>query len=143
MRVARARVLPAPVDAVWAVAGEPAQLARWWPGVVRVEDLDGPAFTQVHRTARGKTMRADFRVERRVPPRELRWVQQLAGTPFERLLAASEVALALEPLAGDGTRVALELRQTWRGVARLGAPLARRASRRRLDEALDGLAAVV
>jgi uncharacterized protein YndB with AHSA1/START domain len=135
-------VLGASVDAVWRVAGAPDQQARWWPGVVRVEDAGPDGFTQVHRTRKGRTVRADFRVERRDPPRELVCVQLLEGTPFERLLAASQLAIVLRP-EGDGTRVELELRQSWHGVGRLGAPLARRASRRRLDEALDALAAAV
>ncbi len=142
MRAARARVLGAPAGAVWEVVAVPELLPRWWPGVERVEDVDAAGFTQVHRTRKGGTVRADFRVQRRDPPHGLVWVQLLEGTPFERLLAASEVAIALEP-EGGGTRVALEVRQSWRGVGRLGTPLARRASRRRLDEALDGLAALV
>jgi hypothetical protein len=73
---------------------------------------------------------------------ELVWVQLLDGTPFERLLSASQVAVRLAP-EGEATRVELELRQAWRGVARLGALLGRAAGRRRLDEALDGLAAAL
>ena len=142
MRTARARVLPAPPAAVWRVAGDPAQLPRWWPGVVRVKGAGADGFTQVHRTARGRTVRADFRVASRREGAELVWVQLLDGTPFERLLSASQVAVRLAP-EGDATRVELELRQAWRGIARLGALLGRAAGRRRLDEALDGLAAAV
>ncbi len=142
MRTARARVLPAAPAAVWGVAGDPAQLPRWWPGVVRVEGADPESFTQVHRTAKGRTVRADFRIASRRAEEELVCVQLLDGTPFARLLSASQVAVRLAP-AGAGTRVELELRQSWRGVARLGALLGRAAGRRRLDEALDGLAAAV
>jgi hypothetical protein len=53
-------------------------------------------------------------------------VQLLDGTPFERLLSASQVAVRLAP-EGEATRVELELRQAWRGVARLGALLGRAA----------------
>ncbi len=142
MRTARARELPAAPAAVWGVAGDPAQLPRWWPGVVRVEGADPESFTQVHRTAKGRTVRADFRIASRRAEEELVCVQLLDGTPFARLLSASQVAVRLAP-AGAGTRVELELRQSWRGVARLGALLGRAAGRRRLDEALDGLAAAV
>lgn len=142
MRTARARVLAAPPAAVWRVAGDPEQLPRWWPGVVRIEGADAANFTQVHRTRRGRSVRADFRVASRVPGEELVCVQVLEGTPFERLLSASQVAVRLAP-AGDGTRVELELRQAWRGISRLGALLGRAAGRRRLDEALDGLAAAL
>jgi uncharacterized protein YndB with AHSA1/START domain len=31
------RTLPAPVERVWAVLEEPAQLAEWWPGIARTE----------------------------------------------------------------------------------------------------------
>jgi carbon monoxide dehydrogenase subunit G len=142
VRTARARELPAAPAAVWGVAGDPAQLPRWWPGVVRVEGADPESFTQVHRTAKGRTVRADFRIASRRAEEELVCVQLLDGTPFARLLSASQVAVRLAP-AGAGTRVELELRQSWRGVARLGALLGRAAGRRRLDEALDGLAAAV
>ena len=135
-------MLPAPPAAVWRVAGDPGQLARWWPGVVRVEGADRDGFTQVHRTPKGRTVRADFRVAARREPEELVCVQLVDGTPFERLLSASQVAVRLAPQDG-GTRVELELRQTWRGIARLGALLGRSAARRNLDAALDGLAAAV
>ncbi len=142
MRTARERVLPAPPAAVWRVAGDPGQLARWWPGVVRVEGAGPDGFTQVHRTDKGRTVRADFRVAARREAEELVCVQLLDGTPFERLLSASQLAVRLAPQDG-GTRVELELRQAWRGAARLGALLGRSAARRRLDAALDGLAAAV
>jgi len=133
-------VLPAAPAAVWRVAGDPAQLPRWWPGVVRVEGAGPDGFTQVHRTANGRTVRADFRVASRREREEIVWVQLLDGTPWARLLSASQVAVRLAA-DGGGTRVELELRQTWRGLARLGALLGRAAGGRRLDEALDGLAA--
>ena len=57
----------------------------------------------------------------------------------KRVLAWSETEMRLEP-AGDGaTRVTLELRQKLRGLARLGGFMVRRAARRALDEALEGL----
>jgi hypothetical protein len=42
--------------------------------------------------------------------------------------------------AGDGTRVTLELRQRGRGKARYGRFMLRRAAKKELDGALDGLA---
>jgi hypothetical protein len=50
--------------------------------------------------------------------------------------------VALEPVA-DVTQVTITLRQRMRGLARLGGFLIRRAGRRQLDEALDGLEAIV
>ena len=43
-RYAASRVLPATVDAVWAVLGEPESFADWWPGVERVEPTVRCAF---------------------------------------------------------------------------------------------------
>ena len=36
-RYTASRVLPGTVEEVWAVLGDPARFADWWPGVVRVE----------------------------------------------------------------------------------------------------------
>ena len=67
------------------------------------------------------------------------WSQALAGTPFERLLREHRTEVALEP-AEQGTAVTLTVTARGRGTARLGAFMMRRATRRQLDEALDGLA---
>jgi hypothetical protein len=61
------------------------------------------------------------------------------GTPFERVLASSRTTVRLTAQDGGATAVELELRQGLRGLARLGGLLVRRAARRALDEALDGL----
>jgi hypothetical protein len=76
-------------------------------------------------------------------PELLRWEQELEDTPFERLLNESVTRVSLEPRAGGGTRVTLELRQRMRGFSRFGGVLVRRATVRLLDEALDGLAQAV
>ena len=75
-------------------------------------------------------------------PRLRSWTQEIAGTPFEGILADSRTDVKLEP-AGEGTQVTIAMRQKLRGFARLGGMLVRRASRRQLDDALDGLEAVV
>ncbi len=122
-------------EEVWEVACDPEHLARWWPRVDRVESADSAGFTQVMRSARGKTVRADFRVAERARPRSCRWVQELEGTPFERLLARSEIAISLAP----GTEVTLEISRTMRGLSRFGGFMVRRAAHRQLEEALDNL----
>lgn len=134
------RSLPAPPEAVWAVVGDPWHQARWWPRVRRVEDVADGHFTQVLATDRGKGVRADFRLLEADSPRLLRWEQQLEGTPFERLLTEAETAISLAPAdGGPATRVEIELRQRLRGWSRLVPFLFRRAARRQLEEALEGL----
>jgi uncharacterized protein YndB with AHSA1/START domain len=137
--VKRSRTVPVPPDEVWAVVADPHHLPRWWPLTERVEAVDTDAWTSVMRSDRGKVVRADYRVEANEPPRRRAWSQALAGTPFERLLREHRTEVALAPGAG-GTVVTLTVTQRGRGTARLGMWMMRRATRRRLDEALDGLA---
>jgi uncharacterized protein YndB with AHSA1/START domain len=139
--VARAsRTLAAPADAVWEVVADPHHQPRWWPRVRRMEGVEEDRFTQVLATERGKGVRADFRMLEREQPRRVRWTQELAGTPFERLLDEAETTVELAP---DGaqprTHVTIELRQRLRGWSRLVPFLFRRAARRQLGEALEGL----
>jgi hypothetical protein len=111
--------------------------------VTRVEGVEGDAFTQVLTTSKGVPVRADFRVVESAAPRVRRWRQQLVNTPFERVLATSEVEVRLEPEGDAATRVAVSLVQRLRGMALLGSFMARSAGRRQLDDALTGLAALV
>jgi uncharacterized protein YndB with AHSA1/START domain len=138
VRVSRSRTLPAPVDDVWRVVGDPHHLPRWWPLTERVESVGDDAWTSVLRSSRGKVVRADYRVEAHEPPRRRAWAMDLAGSPFERLLQWHRTEVTLEPSAG-GTVVTLTERQRARGTARLGGFLVRRAAARRLDEALGAL----
>lgn len=138
------RTLAAPPAVVWEVVADPWHQARWWPRVVRMEGVSDRGFTQVLGTARGRGVRADFRVLEREAPRLLRWRQELPGTPFERLLAeaVTTVELARADAGGDGeeaTAVTIELRQRLHGWSRFVPFLFRRAARRQLVEALDGL----
>jgi uncharacterized protein YndB with AHSA1/START domain len=136
----RSRIIAAPVDELWEVIGDPHHLPRWWPRVTRVEDVEGNAFTEVMRTAKGKLVRADFQVvESDERARSLKWEQRLAGTPFGRLLSSAETSVSLED-AGGATGVTIELRQTLTGFfPRFGGYMVRRAAAATIDEALDGL----
>jgi carbon monoxide dehydrogenase subunit G len=135
----RTRTVPAAPEAVWEVVGDPSHQARWWPKVSRVESVQDAAFTRVYMTAKGRPVRADFRVEEVDPPRTRRWVQVLEGTPFERFLRSAEERATVEP-AGEGSTVTLEVTQKLRGLSRFGGGvLFRRATKKQLDEALDAL----
>lgn len=139
--VRRSRALAAPPENVWRIAGDPQQLARWWPKVVRVETLAGGHFTEVLQTERGRDMRADWVIVDEAPGERWRAAQELEGTPFERVLSLAEKAVTLQP-AGEGTLVTLELRRRMRGLSRLGGVFLRKASSLQLDAALDRLESI-
>jgi carbon monoxide dehydrogenase subunit G len=134
----RTRRLTAGPDEVWRVVGDPYHLPRWWPRVERVEAVAGERFTELLRAKSGRAVRADFRVVEKRRGKLLRFEQELAGSPFERVLAEAETEISVEP-AGEGTEVTVTLRQRLRGLSRLGGFMVRRATRRIIDEALDGL----
>ena len=136
----RSRTIAAPAHQLWEVIADPHHLPRWWPRVMRVEDVEGSAFTEVMRTAKGKYVRADFElVEADEHAGTLRFEQRVDGTPFARLLRSATTMIDLAP-EGAGTRVTIELNQTLAGtLARLGSFLVRRAAAATVDEALDGL----
>jgi uncharacterized protein YndB with AHSA1/START domain len=140
--IRRSRSFPASPQELWAIVGDAHHLPRWWPRVQRVETVDEDGFTEVLQTAKGKPVRADYRVLRSTAPTERSWTQQVTGTPFERILARSETKIQLEP-EGESTRVAITLQQRPRGLALLGAFMVRSAAGRQLEEALDGLEALV
>lgn len=142
MRVVRSRTLAAPVEDVWRVLEDPYALPRWWPLVRRVEGVTPAGWTMVLAREGGRGVRADQRLEASDPPVLRRWALAVPGSPFERLLRASVVEARLAP-AGGGSSLTLELHQSPRGLARFGGLMLRRAGRRTLDAALDGMAGAV
>jgi hypothetical protein len=125
-----------------------------------VEAVEDDAFTEVLMSEKGKTVRADFKRLEVVPLQRVVWAQQIENTPFARILTSAETEIGLshgsevgeglsggplsEGLAGEGTQVTIELRQTMHGfLARLGSHLVRRAANSTLEEALDGLERIV
>jgi uncharacterized protein YndB with AHSA1/START domain len=136
--VTRSRTVAAAPDVVWQLVAEPRRLARWWPRTERVKGISATGWTTVLRSPRGRAVRADWRLEDDERPVRRAWAQELDGTPFAKVLAERRVEARLEPVDG-GTRVTLELRQRPRGRSRLGALQLRRAARKELDGALDGL----
>lgn len=136
--VSRARVVSAPQQEIWDLVADPNHLPRWWPGVVRVEEASAVAWTKVLASHRGKAVRADFTREVAEEPRRLAWRQELLESPFERIMRESTVEIVLEA-ADSTTRVTLTAVRRLRGLSRLGGFMVRRATRRQLHEALDGL----
>jgi uncharacterized protein YndB with AHSA1/START domain len=132
------RSLSASPDEVWKLIADPHHMPRWWPGVTRMEGVSDEHFTQVFVSKRGRTVRMDFDVLAVEPPWRMMWEQELAGTPFERVLGQSITEIVLEP-EGTGTRVTIEQRQKLKGYSRTGTFMMRRATRDRLSEALEGL----
>jgi uncharacterized protein YndB with AHSA1/START domain len=151
------RTIAASADELWLLVRDPHHLPRWWPRVTRVEDVEGDAFTEVMRTAKGRLIRADFNVvQADEQQRALRWSQRVEGTPFGRLLKSAETEVRLTPLddrpagpsALDGshgnsrvaTEVTIELRQSLTGFfPRFGGFMVRRAAAATIEQALDGL----
>ncbi len=150
------RRIAAPAEQLWRIVSDPYHLPRWWPRVERVEDVDGGAFTEVMRTRKGKTVRADFDLVRADEPAgTVVWEQRLAGTPFAGVLASSETELRIDPPPSaerahePASEVTIEMRQempsqTGVVVGRWRAPsfgnwLVRRAAERTIEEALSGL----
>jgi uncharacterized protein YndB with AHSA1/START domain len=134
----RTRVLRTSPQQVWELIADPHHMPRWWPGVARMEGVQGDRFTQVVKTKRGRPVRIDFHVIESDPPWTRSWQQEIAGTPFQRVLNESIVEVRLQPVQ-DGTEITIGQRQKLRGYSRTGGFLLRRATRSKLDEALDGL----
>jgi len=139
------RTIAAPRERVWELVSDPHHLPRWWPRAVRVEDVrqmgsgKRSRWTTVLGTERGKGVRADFRCTSAATAERYVWEQDLEGTPFERILRYSRLEILLQGGAGEGTSVRLASSERLKGLSRLGSPMMRMATRRRLDEALDGI----
>jgi uncharacterized protein YndB with AHSA1/START domain len=140
VQVTRSRTVAAPPSAVWDLVSDPWHLPRWWPQVVRVEECTPIAWTKVLTSPRGRTIRADYTRTEFHEPDRIGWQQELAESPFEAILEESATDIALAPEGDAGTRVTLRLSQSLRGRYRIGGGfLLRRATRKQLDQALDGI----
>jgi hypothetical protein len=111
---------------------------------MRVEDVrqmgsgKRSRWTTVLATDRGKGVRADYRCTSAAPGERYLWEQDVEGTPFERILRYSRLEIRLEDRNRE-TSVRLASSERLRGLSRLGSPMMRMATRKRLDEALDGI----
>ena len=137
--IARSRTVAAGQDVLWELVSDPYHLPRWWPQLERVEDATEDAWTKVLRSARGKVVRADYSRVEAEPPRRMLWRHEVDESPFEAILSDSLIEIVLEPDGSDRTRVRMRIEQKLRGSYRLGGWMMRRATRRQLDDALDGL----
>jgi uncharacterized protein YndB with AHSA1/START domain len=141
-KVTRSRLIVADPQRVWDLIADPHSLPRWWPRTVRVEDVHGaggkPSWTAVLGTERGTGVRADYRCTAVVAGERYAWEQEIAGTPFERVLRSAALEARLQS-EGAGTRLTLTTVESLRGLSRLGSVMLRGAARRRLDEALNGV----
>ncbi len=149
-RAERTRLLPATPATVWELIADPFAMTRWWPNVVRVEGVDQERFTLVFQSKRKRPVRMDFRVLASdapgtggEPSGHRAWEQEVEGTPFERVLDSSITEMLLDPVHGGTTQVTIAQAQRLRGYSRTGALLLRRATEKRLDEALDALEQIV
>jgi uncharacterized protein YndB with AHSA1/START domain len=136
------RRVAAPLEEVWSVASDPYRLPRWWPRTERVEAVSERGWTSVLVTEHGRQVRADYTVAASEPPTLRRWALDVEGSPFAGLFREAVTELRLRA-DGEGTEVALALRELPRGWARFGGLVLRRAAKRTLDDALAALAALL
>jgi len=137
--VTRSRVVAAIPEHVWDVVAVPERLTEWWPNVQRVEEADGKAWTTVLASPKGgRLLRADFSLVASEHPRRRSWRHEVAASPFERVLTDSVTDIRLEPVEG-GTEVRISEEMGLRGFSHLGGGQVKRAAKRKLDGALDGL----
>jgi uncharacterized protein YndB with AHSA1/START domain len=136
--VRRETVVPRAPDEVWQVVSDPDQLPRWWPGVTRVEDTSAQAWTTVLTSPKGKSVRMDYSRVEATEPTRLVWRQEVAASPFERILEEATTSLELAQTE-SGTRVAIELEQKPRGWARFAPLQFRAAGKRQVEGAVEGL----
>jgi uncharacterized protein YndB with AHSA1/START domain len=141
--VTRTRVVPAPPERVWRVVANPERLVDWWPRVQRVEEADAHSWTTVLASERGRrALRADYTLVDEQHPHRRSWRHEVAESPFERVLASSVTEVELTAAENGRTAVRLSMELGLRGFSRLGGIQIRRATRKTLDGALDGLARV-
>jgi hypothetical protein len=89
-------------------------------------------------TKRGTGVRVDYRCVGATDGTRYVWAQEIDGTPFERILRSAELEIELQ---GEDSRTTIRLSSSerLRGLSRLGSPMLWRATRLRLDEALNGI----
>ena len=89
-------------------------------------------------TRDGRGVRADYRCISAANAERYVYEQQLADTPFDRILRSATIEIRLKPDDGE-TVVTLASTQRLRGLSRFGSLMMRRATGRTLAAALEGL----
>ena len=111
LRYEARRVLPAPVEDVWAVLAEPARWSEWWPGLVSAEPTVRRALAPGALWQLEGTNRASFLRRPQMGGTDLLAERRARGFPDEALRFE-------DPLqAGDARNVRVE--RTRRGTAGL------------------------
>ncbi len=109
-----------------------------------MEDVTAEGFTQVLSSSKGRLYRADYQILASEPPHSesgtgrCLWALEVEGSPWERYFQERQTEVVLEPDDAH-TRVTISLIQQPRGYSRTGGFMLRRAARRMIDEALEGL----
>ena len=138
--VTRTRTIAAAPERIWTEIADPERLVAWWPRAQRVEEATGKAWTLVLGSGKGdRALRADFTLLASDHPRASSWRHEVDESPFARVLSSSETDIRLEPKGDGTTRVSISERIALRGISRLGGWQMRRAIKRKLDAALEGL----
>ena len=101
--VSRSEAIRAPAERIWELVTDPHSLPRWWPRAQRVEEASDEAWTLVLASDRGKPVRADYTRTVAEPPALVEWRQELAETPFERLLSEARVRIRIDGGPGEST----------------------------------------
>ena len=139
--VSRSRTVPAAPERLWTAVADPACLPDWWAGRRTREDASREAWTTVLQHTQGRTLRADYTLLESDHPRRLSWRHEVDESPFERIPTRRSPCSSSNP-SRRARRARLTTRPELRGMSKLGGLQVSRATRKQLDEALDGLQAL-
>lgn len=139
-------MIPAPIERVWALVGDPNRHPEWWPTVIDVEGLPrieaGATYRQVSRAV-GGTVDTTFRIDELDEMREIKLTCTRYGTYARWLITEAQDATFTDLELGFASdRASLGAGQNifW-GMVR--APLAKRYLRTWADASLSGLRAAI
>jgi uncharacterized protein YndB with AHSA1/START domain len=139
-------LIPASIERVWELVGDPNRHPEWWPTVIEVEGLPrieaGATYRQVSRVV-GGTVDTTFRIDELDEMREIKLTCTRYGTYSRWLITEAQDATFADVEMGFASdRASLGAGQNilW-GMVR--APLAKRYLRTWADASLSGLRAAI